>query len=108
MANKTIEVTEATFEETIGKSALPVIVDFWADWCPPCKMIAPVMEDLATEYAGRVKVCKVNVDNNPKLASRFGVRSIPTILFFKDGEIKDQVIGALPRNQFVERLNKLV
>lgn len=108
MANKTIEVTEDTFEETIARSAQPVMVDFWADWCPPCKMITPVMEDLAAEYEGRVKVCKVNVDNNPKLASRFGVRSIPTILFFKDGEIKDQVIGALPRNQFVERLNKLV
>ncbi len=108
MTQNIIEVTEATFEETIVRSAQPVMVDFWADWCPPCKMIAPVMEDLAAEYEGRVKVCKVNVDNNPKLASRFGVRSIPTILFFKDGEIKDQVIGALPRNQFVERLNKLV
>ncbi len=105
---QTIAVTEGSFEETVLKNTLPVMVDFWAEWCPPCKMIGPILEELAGEYDGTAVVSKVNVDENPSLAQKYGVRSIPTILFFKDGEIKDQVVGALPKDQFKARLDKLV
>ena len=105
---QTIAVTEDSFEQTVLKSTLPVMVDFWAEWCPPCKMIGPIMEELAEEYDGTAVVTKINVDENPGLAQKYGVRSIPTILFFKDGEIKDQVVGALPKDQFKARLDKLV
>ena len=103
-----IAVTEDSFEQTVLQNTLPVMVDFWAEWCPPCKMIGPIMEELAGEYDGTAAICKVNVDENPGLAQKYSVRSIPTILLFKDGEIKDQVIGALPKDQFKERLDKLV
>ena len=105
---QTIAVTEDSFEETVLKNTLPVMVDFWAEWCPPCKMIGPILEEIAGEYDGTAVVSKVNVDENPSLAQKYGVRSIPTILFFKDGEIKDQVVGALPKDQFKARLDKLV
>jgi thioredoxin 1 len=104
---QTIAVTEDSFEETVLKNTLPVMVDFWAEWCPPCKMIGPIMEELADEYDGTAVVTKINVDKNPGLAQKYGVRSIPTILFFKGGEVKDQVVGALPKDQFKARLDKL-
>ena len=103
-----LAVTEDSFEQTVLQNSLPVIVDLWAEWCPPCKMIEPVMEELAGEYDGTAVVCRVNVDENPGLAQKYGVRSIPTILFFKDGEIKDQVIGAMPKDHFKVRLDNLV
>ena len=105
---KPIEVNDTTFQSTVIESALPVIVDFWAVWCPPCKMIAPIIEQIADDYAGKAVVCKVNVDENQTLAQKYGIRSIPTILFFKGGEIKDQVVGALPKDQFTSRLDALI
>lgn len=103
-----IHVTEKTFEETVLKNSLPVLVDFWAEWCPPCKIIAPFLEELADEYEGRAAICKVNVDENQELAKKYGVMSIPTLLFLKDGEIKDQVIGALPKDQLAAGLDSLL
>jgi len=106
--SKEIEVTEATFQSTVLESDVPVIVDFWAEWCPPCRMIAPFLEEMSEEYDGRAKICKVNVDENQGLAARYGIMSIPTLLFVKDGEIKDQVVGALPKEQLVSRLEALL
>jgi thioredoxin 1 len=105
---KQIAVTDATFEQEVVNSDKPVIVDFWAVWCGPCKMIAPIMEEFASEYDGKVKIAKVDVDNNPNVAVKFGIRSIPTVLFFKDGKIVEQVIGAYPKSHFQERLEKLI
>ncbi len=106
--SKEATVTEKTFQSTVLESSVPVLVDFWADWCPPCKMIAPILEQIAEEYDGKALVCKVNVDENQALAQKYGVMSIPTLIFFKDGEIKDQAIGALPKDQLVSRLDALI
>ena len=105
---KPIEVTANTFDQTVIENSLPVIVDFWAVWCPPCKIIAPFLEEIAGEYEGRAVVCKVDVDKNQALAQKYGIRSIPTLLFFKGGEIQDQVVGALPKNQLTSRLDTLL
>lgn len=96
MANA-VEVTDDNFATEIEQTAGLAVVDFWATWCAPCRMIAPIVEQLATEYAGKAKVAKLDVDHNQKTAARFNVRSIPTILFFKDGKLVDQVVGAVPR-----------
>ncbi|MBT4482133.1 MAG: thioredoxin [Candidatus Latescibacteria bacterium] len=105
---KPIVVTDDTFQSTVLENSLPVIVDFWAEWCPPCKMISPILEQIAEEYDGKAAVCKVNVDENQELARKYEVRSIPTLLFMKDGEIKEQVVGALPKDQLESRLNALL
>jgi thioredoxin 1 len=105
---KPIEVTDSTFQAQVMESALPVVVDFWATWCPPCRMIAPFLEQIADEYEGKALVCKVDVDKNQALSQRFSVRSIPTILFVKGGEVRDQVVGALPKDQIIARLNALI
>lgn len=94
---KPIDVTDATFEAEVEKSQGLAVVDFWATWCGPCRMIAPILDELAQEYDGRAKVLKLDVDANVRTASRFQVRSIPTVLFFKDGKLVDQVIGAVPK-----------
>lgn len=104
MAAKPVELTDATFEETIN-SDKPVMVDFWAAWCGPCLMIAPSVEELATEYDGKAVVAKLDVDSNPEMSAKFGVRSIPTILFFKNGEVVDKHVGAVPKNVLAEKLN---
>jgi len=101
----TMHLTEAAFDQTLAEHSEAVIVDFWAEWCGPCKAIAPVLEELAQEYAGRVSIAKVNVDEHPGLAARFEVRSIPTLLFFKGGRVVDQVIGAVPKAQIKKRLD---
>lgn len=105
---KPIEVTDKTFQTLVMENTLPVLVDFWATWCPPCRMIAPFVEQIAADFEGKAVVCKVDVDHNQALAQQFNVRSIPTLLFFKNGEIKDQVIGALPKDQLVAKLNALL
>jgi len=103
-----IHITDAMFEETVLKNTLPVIVDFWAVWCPPCKIIAPFVDEIAGEYEGRAVICKLNVDENHKTAQKYGIRSIPALLFFKGGEIKEQVVGAVPKDQLKAYLDKLL
>lgn len=98
MAGDLTVVTDADFEQEVEKHQGVAVVDFWAVWCGPCRMIAPVLEQLSTEYVGKVKVCKLDVDANQRTAARFNVRSIPTLLFFKDGKPVDQVIGAVPKS----------
>ncbi len=106
MASQTIvHLTDESFDQTLAAHPEPVIVDFWAEWCGPCKAIAPVLEELVQEYAGRLTVAKVNVDEHPGLAARFQVRSIPTLLFFKGGRVVDQVIGAVPKAQIKKRVD---
>ena len=103
----TVHLTEANFDETLTGHRGVLMVDFWAEWCGPCRAIAPVLEDLARESAGRVTLAKVNVDENHALAGRYGIRSIPTILFVKAGKVVDQVIGAIPRAKLKEKLDAL-
>jgi thioredoxin 1 len=103
----TLEINEANFEAEVLKSAQPVLVDFWAPWCGPCKMLAPVLDEIATEVAGRAKVAKVNVDENPGLAARFGIQSIPTLIYFANGEVQDQSVGAPSKKAIVGRLDSL-
>jgi len=101
-------VTDDNFAAEVLESDSPVLVDFWATWCGPCKMIAPIVEELAGEYDGRAKVCKMDVDSSQKTAAEFGIRSIPTLLLFKGGKVADQVIGAVPKQQITEKLDGLL
>lgn len=101
MAENIVTVSDATFDEEVGASDVPVVVDFWAEWCGPCKMIAPVLEEIAGDKAGSLKVAKLNVDDNPRTAQRFQVMSIPTLLLFKDGEPASRIVGARSKNQIM-------
>ena len=103
----TLQLTEANFDETLGQQQGLVIVDFWAEWCGPCRAIAPVLDQLVEESAGRITLAKVNVDENPGLAARYGIRSIPTMLLMKQGKVVDQVIGAVPKAKIKEKLDAL-
>ena len=103
----TVEINETNFENEVLLSNQPVLVDFWAEWCGPCKMLAPVLEEIANEQAGRIKIAKVNVDENPALATRFGIQSIPTLLYFANGEMRDQTIGVVSKRAIVSKLEKL-
>lgn len=97
-------VSDASFESEVLKSTVPVLVDFWATWCGPCKTIAPVVEEIATEYAGKLKVVKVDVDSNPETSMKFGIRSIPTLMIFKGGVVVEQLIGAMPKKNLMDKL----
>lgn len=101
---KPLEITDANFEEVINNDK-PVLVDFWAEWCGPCKMIGPVVEELATDYDGKAVIGKVNVDENPAVSAKFGIRSIPTLLVFKGGEIVDKQVGAVPKGVLSQKLD---
>jgi thioredoxin 1 len=103
-----IEFTDANFEELVIKSDKPVLVDFWAEWCGPCRMIAPIVAELSTEYEGKAVIGKMDVDNNPGIATKYGIRNIPTILFFKGGEVADKQVGAVPKQKIAEKLNALI
>jgi len=106
MSEHVIEVKDATFDKEILQSPLPALVDFWAAWCRPCQTIGPVVEELAREYQGRLKVAKLNVDDNVGTPSQYGIRGIPALLLFKDGKVLDQVVGAVPRAQLVKLIEK--
>jgi len=100
-----LEFTDSNFAAEVEKSDIPVLIDFWAVWCGPCRMIAPIVEELAGEYDGKAKIGKVDVDNNPGIAGKFGIRSIPTLLIFKGGKVVDQIVGAVPKGSIVDKLN---
>jgi thioredoxin 1 len=103
-----LEVSDATFEQEVLRSEQPVLVDFWAVWCGPCRAIAPVVDALATTYAGKLKVAKVNVDENGATPSRFGIRGIPTLLLFKDGKVADQIVGYVSQDVIEQKVQKLL
>ncbi len=105
---KYITATEENFKSEVIESSQPVLVDFWAEWCGPCKMIAPAIEELAADFDGKAKVVKVNVDEQPRLAQEYGVRSIPTLLFFRDGKVAEQLVGAAQKEALAEKLNRLI
>ena len=101
-----IVVTDDSFEKDVLKSEIPVLVDYWADWCSPCKQIAPILDDIAPEYVGKVKIAKLNIDDNPKTPVKYGVRGIPTMILFKDGQVYDQITGAVPKSVIEEIIKK--
>ena len=104
----TVELTDANFEEIVIKANKPVLVDFWAEWCGPCRMVGPIVHDIAEEYGDRVILGKVDVDNNPEISAKFGIRNIPTILFFKGGQIVDKQVGAVPKAQLATKLDAIM
>ena len=104
MAGNLVELTNETFDEEVGASELPLIVDFWAEWCGPCRMVAPVLEQIASENEGKVRLAKLNVDDAPAVAQRFGIMSIPTLMVFKDGQAKKRIVGAKGKGQLLEDL----
>ena len=100
-----LHLTDDMFESEVKQSDIPVLIDFWAAWCGPCRMVAPIVDELATEYEGKAKITKLDVDNNQQTAMMYGIRSIPTILIFKNGEVVDTIVGAVPKSQIVDKLN---
>ncbi|RMG42929.1 MAG: thioredoxin [Candidatus Dadabacteria bacterium] len=108
MAENVCEVTDSNFQSEILESDTPVLVDFWAPWCGPCKSIAPVLEEIAKEFEGKLKVAKLNVDDNPSTPSNYNVRGIPNLIFFKNGEVVEQIVGAVPKEQLLQAINKVI
>lgn len=106
MSDNVVNITNATFEEVVLKSDKPVVVDFWASWCGPCRMVAPIMEELANDFVGKVQIAKVNVDEQGELAAQFRIMSIPTVLVFKNGEVAEKIVGARTKNEFTELIEK--
>jgi thioredoxin 1 len=105
---KAVVVTDSNFNDEVVNSSTPVLIDFWAEWCGPCRMIGPVVEEIAEQFEGKIKVGKVNVDENQKTAAQYGIRSIPTLLIFKNGALVNQMVGAQPKNKLVEAINKVL
>lgn len=103
-----LEVNDTNFEDVVIKSDKPVLVDFWAEWCGPCRMIAPIIEEISHEFEGKALVVKCDVDNSPSIAQKYSIRNIPTVLFFNNGQVADKQVGAVPKNSFVTKLNALV
>jgi thioredoxin 1 len=103
-----LEITDANFEELVLKSDKPVLIDFWAEWCGPCRMVGPIVEEMASEFAGKAVIGKVDVDSNNGISSKYGIRNIPTILFFKGGNVADKQVGAVPKSTLVNKLNALL
>ncbi|MDO8861782.1 thioredoxin TrxA [Haliea sp. E1-2-M8] len=108
MSQHIVHVSDASFDADVLNSDIPVLVDFWAEWCGPCKMIAPVLEEIATEYAGKLKVCKVDVDANPDIPPKFGIRGIPTLILFKGGSAEATKVGALSKSQLVDFIKEVL
>jgi len=109
MAENTFVVTDATFDEEVKGSDIPVLVDFWAEWCGPCRKISPILDEIASEQGGKLKIAKLNVDENPALAARFQVQSIPTMILFKDGDVTDlRIVGAMSKSAYLEKLNSYI
>jgi thioredoxin 1 len=109
MANTDIvELKDSNFDNEVLKSQLPVLVDFWAPWCGPCRVLAPVVEEIASSYKGKLKVAKLNVDENQEIAMKYGIRSIPTLILFKDGKALDQIIGAVPKSEIEKMIKKVI
>jgi thioredoxin 1 len=104
----TIDVTDSTFDKVVINSDKPVIVDFWAEWCGPCRMVGPIVKEISQDFEGRAVVTKLDVDNNPEISAKFGIRNIPTILFFKNGQIVDKQVGAVPKNVLVSKLEAIL
>ncbi len=105
--NEPININEASFEKAVLQSPIPVLVDFWAEWCGPCKMIAPLLHEIAKENEGKFLVAKVNIDDDPGLMQKYNVRAVPTLLFFQGGELRDQLVGGAPKNAIIEKLQNL-
>jgi thioredoxin 1 len=105
---KEVVLTDANFDEEVIKAEMPVLVDFWAEWCGPCRMIGPVIEEIAEEFAGKIKVCKLNVDQNQGTAAKYRISSIPTLLFFKGGKLVEEMVGVQPKSKLVEVINKVL
>jgi thioredoxin 1 len=103
-----LEATDGNFEDLVLKAEKPVIVDFWAEWCGPCRMVGPIVEEVGAEYEGKAVVAKVDVDSNPGITAKYGIRNIPTILFFKDGDVADKQVGAVPKSSIVAKLEPLL
>ena len=103
-----LEITDANFDELVAKSNKPVMLDFWAEWCGPCRMVGPLVAEISNEYEGKAVVGKVDVDNNPEISMKFGIRNIPTILYFKGGQVVDKQVGAVPKNVLADKLQKLL
>ena len=105
--NMALEATDGNFEELVLNAKIPVIVDFWAEWCGPCRMVGPIVEEVGVDYEGKAIVAKVDVDSNPGITAKYGIRNIPTILFFKDGNVADKQVGAVPKSMIVNKLEAL-
>ena len=108
MTDKTITVTDANFEKEVIKSDIPVLVDFWAEWCMPCKMVTPILKEIAEEMEGKIKIARLDVDNSPQSAGQYGIRSIPSLLIFKSGSVVEQIIGALPKNTIQQKIDNVI